>query len=281
MTTQKAKKLNLLERELPEGLLVDAAWLAKRGYSTSLRSQYVAAGWLEKPTRRVYRRPRGELSWQQVVVSLQTLLGHRLVVGGRTALELQGSAHYLPQSVSEIHLFGPTSPPSWLAAPELGMTFVYHNSLPLFGDDLAELQFPRLSERFSSHQPSEALAKAGLRVLSWGQWDWPLTVSAPERAALELLDELPKRESFHQADMLMEGLSDLRPRRLQALLERCRSVKVKRLFLFFADRHQHAWLKHLDKAAIDLGRGKRMLVKGGHFDPRYQITVPKELAESV
>ena len=54
---------------------------------------------------------------------------------------------------------------------------------------------------------------------------------------LELLDELPERETFHQVDMLMEGLTNLSPRRLQKLLADCRSVKVKRLFFFFADRH--------------------------------------------
>jgi hypothetical protein len=44
MAKQNQGKLNYLERILPEGLLVDAAWLGKRGYSTSLRSQYVSAG---------------------------------------------------------------------------------------------------------------------------------------------------------------------------------------------------------------------------------------------
>jgi hypothetical protein len=90
----KNLQLNYLERILPEGLLVDAAWLIKRGYSTSLRSQYVSAGWLEQPARQVYRRPRGSLGWQQVVISLQTLLRCRLTVGGRTALELEGYAHW-------------------------------------------------------------------------------------------------------------------------------------------------------------------------------------------
>jgi hypothetical protein len=77
--------------------------------------------------------------------------------------------------------------------------------------------------------------------------------------------------------MLMEGLSDLRPKQLQVLLGNCRSIKVKRLFFFFADRHQHAWLDKLDKGAVDLGKGKRALVKGGKLDPTYQITVPADL----
>src|SRR5712671_2941253 len=97
MTKQKKGKLNWLEHHLSEGLVVDASWLTRHGYSTSLRSQYVSAGWVEQPARGVYRRTRGSLTWQQVVISLQALLEYPLVVGGRTALELQGYAHYLPQ----------------------------------------------------------------------------------------------------------------------------------------------------------------------------------------
>ena len=64
---------------------------------------------------------------------------------------------------------------------------------------------------------------------------------------------------------------------MQKLLEDCRSIKVKRLFFFFADRHPHAWLKRLDKRTVGLGDGKRMLVKGGKLNKTYQITVPEEM----
>ena len=67
--------------------------------------------------------------------------------------------------------------------------------------------------------------------VAWVQWDWPRTLSTPERAILELLDELLDWESFHHADIIMEGLSPLSPRRMQKLLVACDSVKVKRLFL--------------------------------------------------
>ena len=105
----------------------------------------------------------------------------------------------------------------------------------------------------------------------------PLILSCPERAVLELLDELPHRESFHQADMLIEGLANLSPRRLDKLLIDCRSIKVKRLFFFFADRHRHSRLRHVNKNAVDLGKGKRMLVRGGTLNAAYQITVPGDL----
>ena len=75
----------------------------------------------------------------------------------------------------------------------------------------------------------------------------------------------------------MEGLRTLSPRKLHKLLAQCRSVKVKRLFLWCAERHGHAWLKTLDRDDIDLGSGKRMLVRGGKFDPTFNITVPENL----
>lgn len=259
MATRSDSKLNRLQQELPEGLLADAAWLEAHGYSSALRSQYVSAGWLDSPARRVYRRSRTPLTWQQVVMSLQTLLDLQLAVGGRTALEQQGYAHYLSAEMREVHLYGPKRPPTWLDSLPLELTFHWHNSLRLFPGDAD-----------SPPEPSPVMfSTAGMNL--------PIRYSSKERAVLELLDELPEPESFHQVDALMEGLSDLSPRRLQTLLEACASVKVKRLFLFFADRHRHAWRSRLDVSRIDLGSGKRVLVKGGKLDPNYLITVPSDL----
>lgn len=275
MAKRNARKSNL-EQALPEGLLVDAAWLARHGFSTSLRSQYLASGWLEQPVRRVYRRPRGTPNWQQVVISLQTLLGYPLTVGGRTSLELQGFAHYLSASLREVHLYGPKQPPTWLKNLSVDVQFAYHNDRKLFRHELKSDDFGSLEQKANSKLTSE-WAATSLTTQTWGQWDWPLVLSSPERAILELLDELPDRETFEQVDKLMSGLTNLSPRRLETLLRDCHNVKVKRLFFFFADRHKHAWLKHLNKNAFDLGKGKRMLVKGGKLDSRYQITVPEEM----
>ena len=177
-----------------------------------------------------------------------------------------------------MHLYGPKHPPGWLKELRLGTRFFYHNDQKLF-------RMEAIPRGIADGNPDPDEGKSGrtdaghdsLVVQPWGHWDWPLTLSSPERAVLELLDELPNHETFHQADMLMEGMANFSPRRLQKLLEDCRSVKVKRLFLFFADRHPHAWVKRLDKDAIALGTGKRMLVKGGKLNKAYQITVPEEM----
>lgn len=275
MAAPNARKLNQLERDLPEGMIVDAAWLTRRGYSTSLRSQYVKSGWLQQPTRGVYRRPHGELDWQLAVLSIQMLLRIPLVIGGPTAIELQGRGHYA-RSIREVHLYGPEPPPGWLYKLGLGVAFRFHNSGKLFANApitraLTHVELDLRSRKVRSADPIHG----GLTTHPLGHWQWPLTLSTLERAFLELLDELPEHETFHQADVIMEGLSDLSPRRLQKLLEDCRSIKVKRLFFFFASRHGHAWLKHVDRSRIDLGRGKRQLVKGGRFDAAHGITVPE------
>jgi len=126
----KTGKVKLATTHLPEGLLVDAGWLQRQGYSSGLRSKYVAHGWLDQVARSVYRRPAAPLPapnedeglrWQHVVISLQTLLDCPVVVGGRTALELQGFAHYLTAAgPREIHLYGGKAPPGWVSKLKLG-----------------------------------------------------------------------------------------------------------------------------------------------------------------
>lgn len=279
MTEQKTSKINQLEQELPEGLLVDSAWLEAKGIASNLRSYYVKSGWLEQPVRGVYRRRRGSVTWQQVVISLQTLLEKPLFVGGMTALDQQGYAHYLAADLRKVYLYGPQKPPIWLSRLKLPQRFVYRNSAKLFDNTPITRGTGSLAWNIQKNQGRdlERLQGGDLTSLSWGQWDWPLTLSRPERAYLELLGELPKNESFHQADVLMGGAVNFSPRRLEKLLVDCHSVKVKRLFFFFADRHNHAWLKRINKKTVDLGSGKRMLVEGGRLDPEYLITVPENL----
>jgi hypothetical protein len=288
MGQQKQGKLNWLQLHLPEGLLVDAGWLQRQGYSSGLRSKYVAHGWLDQVARSVYRRPAAPLPapnedeglrWQHVVISLQTLLDCPVVVGGRTALELQGFAHYLTAAgPREIHLYGGKAPPGWVSKLKLDSRLVFHRAGKLFKDGAVPRDPTSQTgkTRTGRNVSADSLPDGFVRQ-PWGHWEWPLIMSSPERAILELLDEVPQRETFHQVDVLMDGLRNLRPGRLHTLLVECHSVKVKRLFLWFAERHNHAWLKGLDRKAIDLGHGKRMLASGGKLDTKFNITVPENL----
>ena len=98
---------------------------------------------------------------------------------------------------------------------------------------------------------------------------------------MECLYLAPRSQPLQETFELMEGLNNMRPALTQQLLETCRSVKVKRLFLFMADKAGHDWLSYLNLEKIDLGSGKRSIVKDGVYVPRYQITIPKELGETM
>src|SRR5215469_7581065 len=175
MDIRKKDKLNRLQRSLPDGLVADAAWLERHGYSRALRNKYVAHGWLDKVARGVYRRPapilKGEtrvgLQWQSVVISLQTLLGYSYTVGGRTALELQGFAHYLSAQHREIHLYGTRKLPGWIFKLELADRFVFHNA-----DRLFRSKSPRRHE--SKGHSENGLHESSYIRQPWGQWEWPL-----------------------------------------------------------------------------------------------------------
>ena len=91
---------------------------------------------------------------------------------------------------------------------------------------------------------------------------------------LEMLHLVPRKVGFDEARLVMGNLVTLRPEVVQGLLEACRSVKVKRLFLYMAESHEHAWLSKVDLSKVDLGKGKRMIVPHGRYDSKYRITVP-------
>lgn len=94
---------------------------------------------------------------------------------------------------------------------------------------------------------------------------------------MECLHLAPQYYDITDLYYVMEMLSILPPKNVQRLLEECRSVKVKRLFLFMAEKARHAWFEALDLDKVDLGSGKRVIAKGGVYDKKYQITIPAEL----
>jgi hypothetical protein len=272
-------KLNLLQRLLPDGLVADARWLQVRGYSSGLRSKYVASGWLEQPARGVFTRPGGGHRWEQFIISLQSLLRQPVAVGGKTALGLQGYAHDVPLGVEEsVQLYTEAKLPGWLQKLPLRTAFDVHNARRLFPDAGIAASVDDLPDPASKPaRPSTLPRGHGLTTVPWGPKDWPILVSTPERAALELLDELPDNETFESVDLIMEGLTTLSPRRVEELLTRCSSIKVKRLFLWFAERHGQPWLDRIDARHVDTGTGKRVIARGGRLDSKYLITVPEAL----
>lgn len=268
MARQNRRRLKFVLDQVPPGFLVDSRWLATSDVARSSAHDYHREGWLERVAQGVYRRPypsaetQEQRDWTIPVLSAQWIMNYDFHVGGMTALTLQGQSHYLVLGgTPNVYLYG--NVPSWLPRLRLDARFLLRRR-QLFGSDLLGID-----NRDFDPQAGDAPSP----------WNWPLVQSSPERAILEALNELPDQESFHVVDMAFQGLTSLRPARLGKLLAACKSVKVKRLFFLFADRHGHGWLKHIEREKVDLGTGPRSLVEGGRYVSAYQLVVPEEFAE--
>jgi hypothetical protein len=110
--------------------------------------------------------------------------------------------------------------------------------------------------------------------------EFKIKVSSAERAILEMLCFTPEYFSFSEASNIMEHLSWLRSDLVQELLKNCTSYKGKRLFLVLGEYYNHPWIHKLDMSKIDLGKGKLSLFKGGTFNAKYRITLPKDLKKN-
>lgn len=244
---------------IPEGLLVNRQWLRENGFSRPTVDYYLRTGALLAVVRGVYRRPGPPLKWENIVCSLLSQ-GYDLHVGGAKALTDGGHGHFVAMAkVTEIHLYASGKLPDWLSD--------WHTLSAL----------PGKPYRFMLHRQPwlKEIPEQFMTVRQYGQWDWPLRYATPELATMEYLVEVETEMDFHQMDRWFESLTILSPVKLQQLLTLCPSVKARRLFGWFAERHGHAWYNKLDWSQVNLGSGKRSVIAGGGYNSKWQITVPR------
>ena len=246
-------KINSLIQSLPRGSVLLPSWLISQGYSYELQQSYRKSNWLKSIGKGAMLKSGDPLVLTGALSALQIVENLNIHVGGRSALELQGLAHYLQINKFETTLFlnGRVKLPVWFENNDWNTKIkLFH--LSLFNDER-------------------------LGMADFQEGELTMKISNPARAIMECLalcpDKFPLSESFE----LMEGLSSLRPAKIQKLLEDCKSFKVKRLFLYFAEKVNHSWFKYLDINKIDLGVGKRSLVECGVLVSKYKLVLPSEL----
>ncbi|MFZ1985998.1 MAG: type IV toxin-antitoxin system AbiEi family antitoxin domain-containing protein [Desulfatitalea sp.] len=261
MGLQNAIGINQLTRLLPEGVAAPSSWLAAHGYSRQLVRKYVLSGWLTPLGHGAYARSGPPVGWEGVLLGLQRLGKMPCHLGGLSALNRQGLAHFLPLGGEQrIQVMSARKPPAWVRAANLAQVLVF-DTRRLFADQARE---------------------TGVVSLATGIRDWTLPMAGVERAVMEMLNDVGDNDSFQHAAQVFEGLTVLRPRVVNDMLAACRSIKVKRLFLFLAAHFDYPWAKRLETADLNLGRGNRQVVKGGRLDKRFLITVPERFgAESL
>jgi hypothetical protein len=249
----KKAKINQLMQKLPRGLVLLSPWLVSEGYSYELQQRYRTSGWLKSIGKGAMVKSGDSLVLTGAVAALQTQAGVNIHVGGRSALERLGLAHYLQVNAQETTSFldGKSLLPLWFTNNKWD-TEIKLLRVSLFKEEAVGL---------TDYQDGELTMK----------------ISGAARAMLECLSLCPNQFPLTEAYELMEGLSTLRPIQAQSVLEQCKSVKAKRLFLYFAEKSGHSWFKYIDSKQIDLGKGDRGLVNAGAYLAKYQLVLPKEL----
>ncbi len=253
MSIEKENKLNRLLQNWKPGGLFFSAWLKEMGYSDQLIHQYRQSGWLSSLSKGVLYRTGDKLSAYGALSGLKVQLDKNFYVGAHSALELFGFYHYVPMGkpVMMVGYSKQDNVPSWMKKTDFGL----------------EMKF-FMTEAFSNIQ----LKKINIE-------NFELLASVPEQAFLECLLLAPKQYDYMDLYYIMEQLTTLRPDVVQNLLENTNNIKIKRLFLFMAEKAGHTWFNKLDTSRIKLGAGKRQLTEQGVYIPKYMITIPKELNE--
>ena len=252
MNTDNSSKINLLLRSQPQGVVFTSSWMVKNGYSLDLQRQYRKSNWFESIGSGAMVRTGEQVSLEGALYSLQRQLELKVHIGAKSALGMHGKAHYLSVNPKR-SLFGPLKEalPKWF------------------------IDYEHWKNQLTFTQTNFLATDIGLVELNYN--GHLIMVSSAARAIMECIYLAPKKQSLVECYQIIEGLNTLRPQIVQRLLEKCNSVKVKRLFLYMADKANHNWFKYLQVEKIDLGTGKRSIVEHGVYNAKYQITIPKEL----
>lgn len=253
MTTQNKIKLKRLFELMQPNKVITSSLLDKNDVSRHLRRYYQENGWLEPVGRGAYKKPGDTIEWQAGVNGLQNQLDIKVHVGSLSALSIQGLSHYLRLSKETLYLFTPqnTKLPKWFTE--------YNWDVDLF-------------HKQTSFLPEEV----GIKEIEVK--NIKVNVSTPERAILEWLYLAPQYADLVECYNVFEGLVNLKPNLLKELLLTCTSKKVKRLFLYMAEKSNHQWFQFLKTDKIDIGKGDRKITENGYYNSKYKITIPKELA---
>lgn len=106
MSAEILSKLNRLLSAQPSGVVLCSSWLVDNGYSLDLQQRYKISRWFESIGTGALVRFGDHVDYLGGVYAIQAQLDLSVHPGGRTALGLQGKAHYLEFNPKHAHLFG-------------------------------------------------------------------------------------------------------------------------------------------------------------------------------
>ena len=177
MASDKRNKLNQLISKWPRGTVAVSSYLNDQGFSHELIRTYRNSNWIEPVGRGAFILRGDKVGWPGALYALQTQLNLNVHAGGKTALEMKGLAHYVPPQMHKIFLYGTNFQklPAWFKKSRWNEQQLIYSATKLFPD------------RFDT----------GLTQFDYSEFF--IRISAPERAAMEMLHFVPDRVTFEEA----------------------------------------------------------------------------------
>lgn len=244
---------NVMKCALPQGVM-STSWLESQGLSRTEQGKYVKSGWLTRMATGIYRLSNDVPTLYGALASYEKQMGGVYRIGASAALLLHGYSHYVAVG----------KPVSYIFTPQV-------HRLPKW---MTSLEWDSVLKEFSTK-----VFDGSIGVTQVEREGLTLKVSSPELAIMECMLLAPEYYDLMDVFYLMEMLTTLRAGLVTELLEQCSSFKVKRLFLYMGEKSKHAWFKRLDLSRVSLGSGPRSLAKGGVRESKYNLIIPKELAD--
>ena len=256
-----ASKLNQILIDWVPGDVHSLLWLKQRHVSSNLAQFYCKNGTLHRVSSGIYKRAGEKLDWAGAVRLLQEEQAKNFHVSGKTALELVGGGHFGNLSKRPrvfLTTYKKSKLPIWLQKADFGCVFVSRKS-SLFPNSL--LNKKNISPLITYTTPT------GIKI----------KISCRELAIFEFIDNIDLKNSLETAENYVEMLYGIRINVMQYLLEQCKSVKIKRVFLYLAEKTNMRIFSKLNLTKIDIGKGKRQVVThNAKLNKKYQITVSRD-----
>ena len=212
-TTIVNDRIKKLQCEFPRGTPIGSASLRRSGISNDLAAQYVRSGWLIRLGRGVFMHAGDQLQLEPTLVFLESKITG-LHVAAKSALARHGYRQNLSVSESVVLWGAPKGRlPDWF--------------------------MQRFAGRYNRTQLFSSSQSAGLCRLRESP-NGPL-VSEPELALLEMLSEVGLSQELNEARAIMEGMRQIRVKRLLQWIQCCKMVKAVRLCALWSQELELPW----------------------------------------
>ena len=257
-----ANKIIKLTKIMKPGVVYTSEYLRKKGYSAQLLAKYKDSGLIESPNKGIYLLEGTEPSIYDLVYTLQTIMNRDAHISSQSALNLKGIAEQVTMETGtksiQLNTVKTFKKPKWLKSIEIRYCYSIHiRQSNLFEDKYCFINKTEIQNR-------------------------NLLVSDIERAVFEMISDIRTSREFFQTDSLFESLPGLRQYQVKHLMINCKSIKVKRLMLYFSEKYLPGIFETLSNISIDMGQGTRTIsddTSNTKYIRKFDLIIPKQYDE--